>query len=153
MTALPNILVTQARNPDPNPAGNVYDGYWWMDRIRLREAWDVTTGSPDIPVAVVDVGVALDCGHFDGKVIRLGLRCRKPDGEVYFIDQINSANECEAHLPGEHGTAVAAILASRGDDGRGGADFIEAMVLLAVISLVLFALADSVLRPWVVPVF
>jgi hypothetical protein len=35
----------------------------------------------------------------------------------------------------------------------GGADFIEAMVLLSVVSLVLFALANSVLSPWVVPVF
>ncbi len=119
LTALPNFLIRPARNPDPNPVGTVYNGYWWIDRIRLREAWDVTTGSSQIPIAVVDDGVSLDCGHFDGKKILLGLRCKKADGRYYYSDQINSTNECEAHLPGAHGTEVASVLASRGDDGRG----------------------------------
>lgn len=41
-----------------------YQGYQWhLNRINLYNAWNITTGSPDIKVAVIDSGV--DAGHPD----------------------------------------------------------------------------------------
>ncbi|NYZ75971.1 S8 family serine peptidase [Candidatus Micrarchaeota archaeon] len=124
LAATPNSVIYPARDPDSNYVGTVEDGFWWIDRIRLREAWDVTTGSSDVPVAVIDSGIFTDSGHFDGKKIIKGLKCRLNDGTVYFMSEDQPPDDCpgiRSYRPGAHGTQVASILASRGDDGTAGA--------------------------------
>jgi len=50
----PNYLyeLDETRPDDPD-----YDRLWGMERIRAPEAWDITTGTEDIVVAVIDTGI------------------------------------------------------------------------------------------------
>ncbi len=117
--AFPNQAVFRMMDPNPNYPRNAFTGLWWVDAIGLRSAWDTTIGSPDISVAIVDDGVALGSGHFRGKTIRLGASCLHSNGSTYYLPIPASNTECVPYAPQAHGTAVASILTSRGDDGIG----------------------------------
>jgi Subtilase family len=75
--------------------------------VRLPEAWDTTTGSPGVVVAIVDSGV--DPAHPDlAGAVRAGYD---------FVDRDADTSE----LPnGGHGTAVAGVAAARANNGVGG---------------------------------
>lgn len=45
-------------NDDP-----LRESQWGLERVRIAQAWSITQGSPDIPVAIIDTG--LDVGHED----------------------------------------------------------------------------------------
>lgn len=105
-----------------------YITQWGLDRIRAREAWEVTKGSPEVVVAVIDTGI--DYTHPDldaniwvnpGEVPGNGL---DDDGNGYiddihgwdFVDNDNdSLSGSEIHW---HGTAMAGVIAAE-DDGFG----------------------------------
>ncbi len=75
--------------------------------LNLPAAWDLSTGAPEIVVAVVDTGV--DPSHPDlaGAV----------DAGYDFVDSDDDALD----LPGfGHGTAVAGVVAARANNGLGG---------------------------------
>ena len=75
--------------------------------LNLPAAWDLSTGAPEIVVAVVDTGV--DPSHPDlaGAV----------DAGYDFVD----ADDDALDLPGfGHGTAVAGVVAARANNGLGG---------------------------------
>ncbi len=57
--AEPNFRVV----PDSVPNDPMFGDQWDMERMDVPEAWDVTTGSRDVVVAVLDSGVAI--GHPD----------------------------------------------------------------------------------------
>jgi subtilisin family serine protease len=79
---------------------------WGLERVRAADAWDVTTGSPDVLVAVVDTGV--DASHPDLSPNLM------PGWD--FVDNDGTPDDESA---GGHGTHVAGILGARGDDGIG----------------------------------
>ena len=45
------------------PDDTYYNNQWYINRINLNKAWDITTGNSNIKVAVIDTGV--DAGHSD----------------------------------------------------------------------------------------
>lgn len=79
-------------------------GQPWLETIDLHGAWNLTFGSPSIVVAVIDSGVSHDHPDLAGKVL--------PG-----FDVLN--NHAEPVDEVGHGTAVAGIIAARGDDGIG----------------------------------
>ncbi len=80
-----------------------YCWQWYHDMIGTFEAWGVTTGSPDVKVAVIDSGVQDNHEELTGKVIL------RPVGSI----STNPSNE--------HGTHVAGIIAGSLGNGAGGA--------------------------------
>jgi Subtilase family len=74
--------------------------------LNLPAAWDVTTGSPRVVVAIVDSGV--DPTHPD-------LAGAVRPGHDFVDDDSDPADP-----PGPHGTAVAGVVAARANNGIGG---------------------------------
>lgn len=74
--------------------------------LNLPAAWDLTTGSPRVVIAIVDTGI--DPTHPDlVGAVRVGRD---------FVDRDDDAT----HPPGGHGTAVAGVAAARANNGLGG---------------------------------
>lgn len=83
---------------------------WYFGVIRAYEAWDITRGSPDVTVAVLDGG--FDTGH--------------PDLQQLFVrprNTVENGPSVNAKSPagGRHGTHVAGTVAGRADNQSGGA--------------------------------
>jgi subtilisin family serine protease len=121
--AEPNYTFTLDKAPnDPHyPTQSLY-----LDRIDASAAWDITTGRPEIVIAILDTGV--DTDHAD---LRDGI-WRNP-GEIPgnglddegngFIDDVQgwdfAANENDARDDHGHGTHVAGIAVARIDNEIG----------------------------------
>lgn len=74
--------------------------------LNLPAAWDLTTGSPRVIIAIVDTGI--DPTHPDlAGAVRAGRD---------FVDRDDDAT----NPPGGHGTAVAGVAAARANNGVGG---------------------------------
>jgi len=73
--------------------------------IRAVDAWDVTTGSPNVVIAVLDSGIDSDHPDFAGRI--------DPNG----YDFVYNDNDPEAVFP--HGTLVSGALCANGDNGFG----------------------------------
>ncbi len=98
------VLAGTARGLTPSDPQAAHGAYVAMN---LPAAWDLTTGRPDVVVAVVDTGV--DPAHPDlaGAV--------EPGYD--FVDADTDATDS----PGSgHGTAVAGVVAARAGNGLGG---------------------------------
>ena len=128
------LIATPAFAYETNdPDASTYQ--WYLEHLGITEAWDITTGSDDVIVAVLDTGVDLD--HEDlvnniwineGEVAGDGI---DNDGNGYiddvngwdFIDGTNSptpnpdAGYDESSVP--HGTIVAGLIAAEGDNAKG----------------------------------
>jgi len=100
--------------------------------IDAQSAWDITTGSSDMIIAVIDSGLT-DPHPFDPARVLPGYdfisdaeSARDGDGRDANPTDMGShslADECEegssARYSTWHGTAVASVLAADGDDGNG----------------------------------
>ena len=108
----------------PNDPG--YDVQWHYPLINLPEAWDISTGSSDVLVAVVDTGVLLDHPDLQGQ-----FDPNDPNG-YDFISSADNAGDGDgrdgnAYDPGDasngassfHGTHVAGTIAAASDNGLG----------------------------------
>ncbi len=117
--AEPNFIRTPCLVPnDPG-----FELQWHYTLINLPQAWDITTGSDEITVAVLDSGVL--SGHPD-------LEARLTDG-YDFVSQTENANDGDGRDPnpedpgddpeGEsssfHGTHVAGTVGADTNNGRG----------------------------------
>jgi hypothetical protein len=81
-----------------------YSLLWGLDKIEATEAWDTTTGSSSVIIAVIDSGVDLDHPDLQANIIA-GYDYVNLDA---FPDDDNS-----------HGTHVAGIAAAIGNNGQG----------------------------------
>lgn len=79
---------------------------WAWDRIDAYEAWDVTRGSPNTIIAVVDTGVQRSHPDLDGKIV--------PGYD--FVDGDTAPDDGNGH-----GTHVAGTAAAETDNATGGA--------------------------------
>lgn len=80
----------------PNPE------QWHLKTIDAYKAWDITMGSSDIRVAVLDTGIELDHPEFEGQIY-----CQ--------TDVVD--NDGNAHDDDGHGTHVAGLIAAKANDG------------------------------------
>ncbi|RMG50675.1 MAG: tandem-95 repeat protein [Acidobacteria bacterium] len=120
--AEPDLILTVARAPDD---GRV-DELWGMETIRAFDAWEVTTGSEDVVIAVIDTGV--DYTHPDladnmwrnlGEIPNNG---EDDDGNGFVDDYYGWNAEADNGDPmddNDHGTHVAGTIGAVGNNGLG----------------------------------
>lgn len=110
----PNYVYTLDRSF--NDPGIPYQ--WYLSKINAFGAWDVTTGSPDIKVAIIDSGLDYTHPEFAGKVYAQ-TDTLDNDGDAF--DDID-----------EHGTHVAGIIAANAGNGVGIAGVAPGVQLIIV---------------------
>ncbi len=86
----------------------LFAAQWALPRIDAPAAWDRTTGSRDVLVAVIDSGVDLDHPDLAPNLV--------PGWDFVDDDAVPAAEDVH-----RHGTHVAGVIGARGGDGQGGA--------------------------------
>ncbi|MEH6590414.1 MAG: S8 family peptidase [Halioglobus sp.] len=117
--AEPNYRVRAMATPD-DPA---YASQWHYPLINLPSAWDITTGSPDVTVAVIDTGILSGHSDLQGQIVA---------GYDFIADPRSAADgdgiDPDPQDPGDggnlgnssfHGTHVAGTIAASSNNGRG----------------------------------
>lgn len=90
------------------------DFQWNLDRIRAREAWRFTRGSPDVVVAVIDTGV--DPEHLDLD----GALWSDPSTGTHGYDHVRGGSfPYFSPTMDWHGTAIAGVVGARANDSYG----------------------------------
>jgi serine protease len=117
--AEPNYIVNALALPnDP-----YYPLQWHYPQINLPEAWDITTGSPAVTVAVIDTGIVLSHPDLKNQLIA---------GYDFISDTANAADgngiDSDPNDPGDgalagqstfHGTHVAGTIAAQSNNAVG----------------------------------
>jgi serine protease len=119
LQAEPNYRVRAMATPN-DPA---YASQWHYPLINLPTAWDITTGSPDVTVAVIDTGILSGHSDLQGQIV---------GGYDFISDPSSSADgdgiDPDPQDPGDgsnlgnssfHGTHVAGTIAASSNNGRG----------------------------------
>jgi serine protease len=117
--AEPNYRVRAMAMPD-DP---FYASQWHYPLINLPSAWDITTGSPDVTIAVIDTGILSGHSDLQGQIV---------GGYDFIADSLSSADgdgiDPNPQDPGDgsnlgnssfHGTHVAGTIAARSNNGSG----------------------------------
>ena len=119
--ATPNFIVKILRTPnDPD-----FSSSWGMEHSNVSEAWEVSTGSEEIYVALLDTGIQYD--HED-LAANIG---RDKDGNFgrNLVSVPNATNPMDDN---GHGTHLAGIIGAAGDNGLGATGINWTVKLLAV---------------------
>lgn len=111
--AQPNYVYTLERTVSDEFIGS----QWHLNTIGAYNAWNITMGSPDIKVAVIDTGIDLSHPDFAGQIA----------AQTDVVDNDASAQDDDGH-----GTHVAGIIAAKADNGIGVAGVAPGVKLIAV---------------------
>ena len=87
------------------PNDPLYGSQWGLPRVGAPAAWSLTTGSPDVTVAVLDTGVELDHADLAGRL--------RPDGYDF-----RNADDDPSDDNG-HGTRMTGVIAATGNNAIG----------------------------------
>ncbi len=110
-----------------DPALNDPALVWAPHLIAAPAAWDITTGSPNITVAVVDSGISQAHPEFAGRI----QPCVSPStGQPDVCDFVN--NDSDPADDRGHGTHVAGILAAAINNGAGSAGIAPGVKILPI---------------------
>lgn len=122
ITCEPNFVVESSRLPNDTQWAALYG----MQKISAPNAWDITTGSSNVTVAVIDTGI--EYTHVD-LVDNIAKNLGETPGngvdddrngyidDYYGYDFINSdSNPLDDHF---HGTHCAGTIGAKGDNGKG----------------------------------
>jgi len=90
---------------------------WHLSTINTYDAWNVTMGSPDVRVAVLDTGIDLDHPDLSGQIY----------AQTDVVDNDGSADDDDGH-----GTHVAGIIAATANNGIGVAGIAPGVKLIVV---------------------
>jgi len=126
LAAQPGVVAVEParyRHQLASSSDPLYPRQWAHQLSRVEPAWDVTTGSAAVKVAVIDSGV--DARHPD---LRRNVISQQvlAAGTVRSVPTGSDNRQCG----GDHGTHVAGIIGARGDDGAGVAGVAWAVSLL-----------------------
>ena len=126
-SASPNYLrrATGTVTPLPRtPNDEFWDLQWHFRTIGMEQAWDVTTGSSDVVVGVVDSGIVSNHPDFAGRLVSgfdfISDASISLDGDGIDADPEDPGDLSQP--PGGsswHGTHVAGTIGANGDEGVG----------------------------------
>lgn len=120
--------------PIPNDELYGHEQAEYMKQIKLPEGWSITTGSPDVIIAIIDTGVDIDHPDIQDNIWRNPREVRNgadDDGNGYvddihgwdFVDNVPDPNpkaeQADNFAAATHGTMVAGVAASATDNGIG----------------------------------
>jgi len=117
--AEPNFL----RHPAAVPNDPFYRNQWHYDAISLPAAWDLSTGSEAVIVAVIDTGVLLGHPDLAGRLVAgydfISSASRAGDGDGIDPDP-DDPGDGEPEVPSSfHGTHIAGTVAAASNNGIG----------------------------------
>ena len=93
--------------PSAPPSDPGYASQWTLVKIKAPEAWDISMGSSDISIAIIDEGC--DMTHED-------IAYKLPGYDAYAADDDPQPNGNDAH-----GTGCGGVAAMQANNGKGGA--------------------------------
>lgn len=93
---------------------------WYFDMIKVSNAWDYTTGNPDLIVAVIDDGFDLNHPELKNKVIVKPYNAVTHNSKIFPVP--NSG----------HGTHVASTVVGLADNGEGSAGIAPSCKLMPI---------------------
>jgi subtilisin family serine protease len=96
----PNPAVFAADVPDDT----AYEDQWSLPLIGAEDAWDVSAGTTDVVIAVLDTGINLSHAEFEGKLV---------EGWDFINDDANPSDD------NGHGTHVAGIVGAATNNATG----------------------------------
>jgi hypothetical protein len=117
----PGVAYAEPNGLTP-PAEVVPNDVWWASessqvQTHANKAWDITSGSPSVKVAVLDSGVDLSQPDLSGNLL--------PGRDFY-------NNDSDPSDDNGHGTAVAGVAAARSDNGIGIASYCGSCSIIPV---------------------
>jgi subtilisin family serine protease len=97
------------------PNDTHFGSQWNITKTMLNYAWDITVGSGDVIIAIVDEGVDLEHDDLDDNLLRDG------GGNIIGINTTDtgSSNNPHPYEDDAHGTASAGIAAAVGNNNNG----------------------------------